>query len=116
LERITVPYQTTRNRRAGSLLRKLRECASQPRTRVSYHERPVDHQPIRPGRTLPSRAELAVPLADYGAPDGERESVIAQGRQTFRDSKAAPDSMLISPAVSFAALSAELKGGRVKRA
>ncbi|GGP80599.1 helix-turn-helix domain-containing protein [Saccharothrix coeruleofusca] len=87
-----MPYQTTRKRRVGSLLRQFREraglSAEDAARRIRKAQSTVSR--VEAGQTLPSMAEMEVLLAYYNASDAEREQALQKWEDAKQDSTRLP--------------------------
>jgi transcriptional regulator with XRE-family HTH domain len=87
-----VPYQTTRKRRVGSLLRRFRERAELSADDAARRIRKAQSTISRTesGQTLPSLAEVEVLLAYYDASDEERDHVLEKWEDAKQDGTRLP--------------------------
>lgn len=91
-ERNVVPYQTTRKRRVGALLRQFRErkglSAEDAARRIRKAQSTISRSEA--GQTLPSLAEMEVLLAYYDASDIERDQALQKWEDAKQDSTRLP--------------------------
>ncbi|MDU0291869.1 helix-turn-helix transcriptional regulator [Saccharothrix longispora] len=87
-----MPYQTTRKRRVGSLLRQFRERAGLSAEDAARRIRKAQSTISRTesGQTLPSLAEVEVLLAYYNASDDEREHALQKWEDAKQDGTRLP--------------------------